>query len=134
MMRIDKLEGVGPAYAKKLNQAGIRTVRDLLRACGTPEGRKEVAQQTGIDGKLILRWTNMADLFRIRGIGPQYAELLEAAGVDTVPELAQRNPENLYKKLAEVNAEKRMVKQLPTLRLVRTWVEQAGKIGRRVYY
>lgn len=133
-MRIDKLEGVGPAYAKKLNQAGIRTVRDLLRACGTPEGRKEVAQQTGIDGKLILRWTNMADLFRIRGIGPQYAELLEAAGVDTVPELAQRNPENLYSKLAEVNAEKRMVKQLPTLRLVRTWVEQARKIGRRVYY
>ncbi len=134
MMRIDKLEGVGPAYAKKLNQAGIRTVRDLLRACGTPEGRKELAQQTGIDGKLILRWTNMADLFRIRGIGPQYAELLEAAGVDTVPELAQRNPENLYSKLAEVNAEKRMVKQLPTLRLVRTWVEQARKIGRRVYY
>ncbi len=134
MMRIDKLEGVGPAYAEKLNQAGIRTVRDLLRACGTPEGRRELAQQTGIDPKLILRWTNMADLFRIRGIGPQYAELLEAAGVDTVPELAQRNPENLYNKLAQVNAEKRMVKQLPTLRLVRTWVEQASKIGRRVYY
>ncbi len=134
MMRIDKLEGVGPAYAEKLNQAGIRTVRDLLRACGTPEGRRELAQQTGIDPKLILRWTNMADLFRIRGIGPQYAELLEAAGVDTVPELAQRNPENLYNKLAQVNAEKRMVKQLPTLRLVRTWVEQASKIGRRIYY
>ncbi len=133
-MRIDKLEGVGPAYAEKLNQAGIRTVRDLLRACGTPEGRRELAQQTGIDPKLILRWTNMADLFRIRGIGPQYAELLEAAGVDTVPELAQRNPENLYNKLAQVNAEKRMVKQLPTLRLVRTWVEQASKIGRRIYY
>ena len=102
--KIIDLEGIGPVYAEKLVAAGVITADDLLERCAAPKGRKELAEATGITEKLILKWTNYADMFRIHGIGPQFAELLEAAGVDTVKELSHRVPANLAAKVAEVNA------------------------------
>jgi len=113
MTKLTGIEGIGKVYAQKLEEAGIATTEALLKQGASPKGRKEIAEKTGISGKLILEWVNHADLFRIKGIGEEYADLLEAAGVDTVPELAQRNPENLYQKLAAVNQEKELVRKLP---------------------
>ncbi len=134
MAPIKKIEGIGDVYAQKLKELGIHTVEALLERGATREGRAEIAQKTGISPNLILEWVNHADLFRIKGIGEEYADLLEEAGVDTVPELAQRNPENLYKKLVEVNKEKRLVRRLPTLAQVRSWVEQAKALPRVIEY
>ena len=103
--KIIDIEGVGDVYAKKLVAAGINKVSELLEKCAAPKGRKELADATGISEKLILRWTNHADLFRINGVGPQFAELLEKAGVDTVKEFRHRVAENLQPKLEEINAE-----------------------------
>ncbi len=108
------IEGIGPAYAEKLEAAGLKTTDDLLQAGATPKGRDDLATATGISGKLILRWVNMADMFRVKGVGEQYSDLLEAAGVDTVPELAQRRADNLWAKLGEVNEQKQLVRRLPT--------------------
>ncbi len=134
MAKLEAVEGIGPVYAEKLREAGVTTTEQLLAIGGTPEGRKELAEKTGISEKLILEWVNHVDLFRIKGIGEEYADLLEAAGVDTVMELAQRNPENLYKKLQEVNAEKKLVRRLPTLQQVKDWVAQAKQLPRAVFY
>ncbi len=134
MAKLEAVEGIGPVYAEKLRAAGIATTDQLLAKGGTPEGRKELAEKTGISEKLILEWVNHVDLFRIKGIGEEYADLLEEAGVDTVMELARRNPENLYKKLQEVNAEKKLVRRLPTLQQVKAWVEQAKELPRAVFY
>lgn len=134
MAKLNAIEGIGEVYQAKLEQVGLRTTDDLLSVAATPRGRKDLSEQVGVDPKRILAWVNRADLFRIKGIGSQYSDLLEAAGVDTVPELAQRNPENLHAKLAEVNAEKKLVRQLPTLRLVREWVAQAKSLPRVVQY
>ena len=123
--KIIDIEGVGDAYTPKLIAAGINTVNDLLKKCAAPAGRKALAKDTGISEKLILKWTNHADLFRIKGVGPQFAELLEAAGVDTVKELRNRVPANLAEKLESTNNEKHLVRRVPALVEVERMVEQA---------
>jgi predicted flap endonuclease-1-like 5' DNA nuclease len=123
--KIIDIEGVGEVYAKKLIEAGIETPAQLLEKCAAPAGRKALAEETGISGALILKWTNHADLFRIKGVGPQFSELLEAAGVDTVKELRNRVPANLQAKLEETNAAKKLVRRVPALKEVVKMVEQA---------
>jgi predicted flap endonuclease-1-like 5' DNA nuclease len=134
MAKLTKIEGVGESYAQKLQEAGVKTTQALLEKGASPQGRKEVAEKTGISETLILRWVNRVDLFRIKGVGEEYSDLLEASGVDTVPELAQRNPENLYQKLATVNQEKKLVRQLPTQAQVSDWIEQAKRLPRVITY
>ncbi len=132
--KIIDIEGVGDVYAEKLIAAGIEKVDQLLDRCAAPKGRKELAEATGIAEKLILRWTNHADLFRIKGVGPQFAELLEAAGVDTVKELRNRVAANLQAKLEEVNAEKKLVRRVPALKEVEKMVAQAKELDPRMTY
>jgi len=134
MAKIIDLEGVGPVYAEKLIAVGIKTVEALLKAGATPKGRQELADKTDITGTLILKWVNFADLYRIKGVGEEYSELLEAAGVDTVKELAQRNPDNLYAKIVEVNQAKELVRQIPGSKQVASWVEQAKALPRAIEY
>ena len=122
---IDEIEGIGPAFKQKLNDAGIKTVEALLEKGCTKEGRKTICDSTGIDDKSMLRWVNMADLFRIKGVGEEYADLLEASGVDTVKELRNRVPANLHAKMTEVNAAKNLVRTAPSLSGVESWVEHA---------
>ena len=131
---IEKIEGIGPAYAKKLQKAGIRSTKALLTKCGTPAGRRNVAAKSGVEESTILKWTNMADLMRISGVGEEYSELLEAAGVDTVKELKMRNAANLYERMAEVNATKKLVRQLPAESKVKNWVEQAKSLEPAISY
>jgi predicted flap endonuclease-1-like 5' DNA nuclease len=128
------IEGVGPVYAEKLKGAGIGSTKALLDKGATAKGRKELAEKSGITEKLILEWVNHVDLYRIRGVGSEYADLLEAAGVDTVRELAQRNPENLYQKLGETNQAKKLVRRLPTAGQVAGWVEQAKELPGVITY
>ncbi len=123
--RIIDIEGIGEVYAEKLIAAGIKTDADLLKNAASRKQRTALADKTGIPGALILKWTNHADLFRIRGIGPQYAELLEAAGVDTIKELAHRVPKNLALKMVEVNEAKNLTNGLISEKSVAKWVEQA---------
>jgi predicted flap endonuclease-1-like 5' DNA nuclease len=134
MANLTQVEGIGETYAGKLQAAGISTTQELLEKGASPQGRQEIAEATGISGKLILQWVNHADLYRIKGVGQEYADLLEAAGVDTVPELAQRNPENLYDKLDEVNQSKELVRRLPSQAQVKEWVEQAKTLPRAITY
>lgn len=134
MARILDVEGIGPVYAEKLIEYGISTTNKLLKKGATPQSRRELEEQTGISGDLLLEWINHADLFRVKGVGEEYSDLLEEAGVDTVPELAQRNPENLYAKLVEVNDQKKLVRQLPSQRQVADWVEQAKSMPRMIHY
>ena len=132
--KIEEIEGIGPVMGEKLKEAGVNTTDKLLESTQTPKQRKELAEATGISPKLILRFANMADLFRINGVGQEYAELLEAAGVDTVPELAQRSAENLTAKMEEVNEEKKLVKRTPSLASVEKWVEEAKSLPRVLTY
>ena len=132
--KIIDIEGVGDVYAKKLTEVGIIKVSDLLAKCATPKGRQQLAEQTDISDKLILCWTNHADLFRIKGVGPQFAELLEAAGVDTVKEFRHRVPENLQPKLEETNNEKHLVRRVPSLKEVQKMVEGAKALEPVVTY
>ena len=134
MTKLISIEGIGEVYAGKMKNAGIETIEALLEKGSTPKGRKEIAEATGIGDAWILKWVNRADLFRIKGIGEEYSDLLEAAGVDTVPELAQRNPENLYAKLGEVNAAKKLVRRIPALTQVKDWIEQAKALPRVMTY
>lgn len=134
MARIETIEGIGPAYAEKLRAIGIGTTEALLRAGATPQGRAELAEKTGIRPELILAWVNRADLMRVKGVGEEYSDLLEAAGVDTVVELARRNPDNLYERLVQVNEEKKLVRRLPTREMVAAWVEFAKTLDRVVTY
>ena len=131
---IKDIEGIGPVYAEKLADMGIHTVHALLDKGCARSGRKELAEKTGISETLVLEWVNMADLFRIEGIGEEYSDLLEEAGVDTVVELSKRVPENLHAKLEQVNEEKKLVKQLPTLDTVKKWIEQAKTLPKKVEY
>jgi len=133
-MKLVEIEGIGPVNAEKLASAGVSSVAGLLQSGSTPKGRKEIAEKSGISDANILKWVNHADLFRIKGIGSEYSDLLEASGVDTVVELATRKPENLYKKMVEVNTEKKLVRQLPTEKQVSEWVEQAKALPRAVSY
>jgi predicted flap endonuclease-1-like 5' DNA nuclease len=129
---IKEIEGIGAVYAEKLANIGINTVHALLDKGCVKSGRREIAEKTGISETLILEWVNMADLFRIEGVGEEYSDLLEEAGVDTVVELSKRDPENLYAKMKEVNEQKKLVKQLPTLDTIKKWVENAKTLPRKV--
>jgi len=134
MANLLRVEGIGEVYAQKLSDAGIKTTNALLKQGATSKGRKEIAENSGISETLILEWVNHVDLFRIKGVFEEYADLLEEAGVDTVKELAQRNPANLYKKLVEVNEQKKLVRQLPGKSQVESWVAQAKQLDRAVFY
>ncbi len=134
MTAIIKIEGVGEVYAAKLKEAGVKSVEAMLKVCATPKGRKDLAEATGISDKLILEWANRADLARIKGVSTQYSDLLEAAGVDTVPELAQRNAQNLHKAMVSTNEEKSLVRKLPTENQVADWVQQAKALPRALNY
>ena len=132
--KIIDIEGVGDVYAEKLTAAGINKVSELLEKCAAPKGRKELAEATGISEKLILRWTNHADLFRINGVGPQFAELLEAAGVDTVKEFRHRVAENLQPKLVEVNDAKNICNRVPAVSEIQKMIDQAKELEPKVTY
>lgn len=132
MAKIVDIEGVGKVFAEKLAAAGVKTTEALLEKAAKASGRKELAQKTGISEDKLLEWVNHADLYRIKGIGSEYSDLLEEAGVDSVPELAQRKPENLVAKMTEVNSAKKLVRKLPTLAQVTDWVEQAKKLPKIV--
>ncbi len=134
MAKLVEVEGIGEKYADKLVAAGVGTTDDLLEKGATPKGRKQIAEQSGITEKLILEWVNHIDLFRIKGVGSEYADLLEEAGVDTIPELAQRKAENLLEKMTAVNTEKKLVRRLPVLDQVKDWVEQAKQLPRVITY
>ena len=134
MTKLTTIEGIGEVYSQKLTEAGIKSTEELLEKGASPAGRKELVDKTGISAKLILKWINRADLFRIKGVSEEYADLLEIAGVDTVPELAQRNAENLYQKLVEANQEKNLVRRPPSQAAVSDWIEQAKQLPRAINY
>jgi predicted flap endonuclease-1-like 5' DNA nuclease len=134
MAKILDIEGIGPTYAKKLANAGITSTDALLDAGATPTGREELSEKTGIAESLILEWVNLSDLFRIKGVGEEYSDLLEEAGVDTVVELSRRNAENLHAKILEVNEARQLVRRPPPLSQVQSWIEQAKGLPRKVEY
>lgn len=134
MASIMDVEGIGKTYAVKLQAVGVKTTETLLEQGGSPKGRKALADKTGISEKLILEWVNHVDLYRIKGVGSEYSDLLEEAGVDTVVELATRKPENLVKAMEDANKKKDLVRKMPTLGMVTDWVEQAKKLPRIVSY
>ncbi len=134
MAEISDIEGIGPAYAEKLEAAGIGTTDALLAEGGSPAGREAIAEKTGIGAALILEWVNHADLYRINGVGSEYADLLEAAGVDSVPELAQRNAANLTAAMATLNEEKQLVRAVPSETQVTSWIEHAKGLERAVHH
>lgn len=132
--KIEEIEGIGPVLGGKLREVGITTTDKLFQRVITKKQRQELAEETGIPAEKVLRFANMVDLFRIKGIGSEYAELLEAAGVDTVKELAMRNAENLLAKMEEVNEEKKLVRRVPFLKSVAKWIEQAKELPRGLEY
>jgi predicted flap endonuclease-1-like 5' DNA nuclease len=132
--KIIEIEGVGEVFAAKLSAAGVETVEALLQQGGTPAGRKAIAEKTGITANDILEWVNRADLMRIKGVGSEFSDLLEQAGVDTVRELATRNPANLHAKMEQVNADKELVRRLPTAAEVEKWVAEAKTLPVAVTY
>ncbi len=134
MAKLEYVEGIGGVYADKLRAAGIASTDRLLKEGSTAKGRKEIAEKAGISEKLVLEWVNHVDLFRVKGVGQEYADLLEESGVDTIPELAQRNPENLYQKIVEVNEAKKLVRVLPSQKQVADWVDQAKQLPRVINY
>jgi len=133
-MRIASIEGVGQVHTKTLSQAGIKSTQALLKIAATVNGRKELEEKTKIAHKQLLDWVNRADLMRIKGIGEEYSDLLEKAGVDTVVELANRNADNLLEKVIAINKEKKLVRQLPVLSMITDWIKQAKKLPRVVEY
>lgn len=134
MPALVNIEGIGEKFADKLAEAKIGSTQTLLKRGATRKGRKEIAQLTGVDSKKILGWVNRADLFRIRGVAEEYSDLLEAAGVDTVVELANRNAEHLFEKLNQVNDRRSLVRRPPALSTVQDWIKQAKKLPRVVEY
>ena len=134
MAKLEDVEGIGPKYAADLRRAGVRGTKDLLNKGGTPQGRDRISRASGIGSALILEWVNHVDLFRIKGVGEEYSDLLEEAGVDTVVELAQRVPANLHQKILETNQGKRLVRRPPSQKMVGDWVAQAKRLPRAVHY
>lgn len=134
MTKLTTIEGIGDVLADRLKKAGVGSVEKLLDAGRTRKGRKQLAAEADIEEKRILRFVNHADLMRIKGIGGEYAELLEAAGVDTVAELARRNAANVHEKMTAVNAQKKLVRALPADTQVQDWVDQAKALPRNVEY
>jgi predicted flap endonuclease-1-like 5' DNA nuclease len=131
-MKIADVEGIGPKYAAKLEAAGVKTTDELLKRGAKPKGRDDLEKATGISHSLILEWVNHVDLYRIDGVGSEYSDLLEEAGVDSPAELAQRVPANLAAKIAEVNARKKLVRRVPTEAMVAGWIAQAKKMPKVV--
>lgn len=134
MTSLATIEGIGDIYSGKLNGVGVTSVEKLLEMGASPKGRKYLAEKAGISGDLILKWINRADLYLVKGIAEEYSDLLEATGVDTVVELAQRNAANLYAKLFEVNEAKKLVRQMPTQASVSAWIHSAKALPRVVTY
>jgi predicted flap endonuclease-1-like 5' DNA nuclease len=133
-MNISRIEGIGSVYANKLREQGITTTGALLDKCGSVKGRRELSSATGLSEKLILEWVNRADLMRVKGVGEEYSDLLEQAGVDTVKELRRRNPKNLHEAMLEVNQEKHLVRRPPSLTEAKHWVEEAKRLTPKVTY
>ena len=134
MVKLTEIEGIGPKYAQALKNAGVSSQNGLLKKGATPAGRKKIAQEAAVSEKLVLEWVNRADLGRIKGVGEEYSDLLEAAGVDTVVELARRKAGNLFSAMQTINGEKRLVRQLPTSTQVENWIGQAKTLPRVVKY
>src|SRR5512136_655266 len=134
MTSVIDVEGIGPKFAEKLKKAGVGTTESLLKKGATPSGRQEIAKVTGFSHETILKWVNFVDLYRIKGVGSEFSELLEKTGVDTVVELAKRVPENLVAKMTELNKSKKLVRRLPTLKEAKDWVAQAKKLPRVIKY
>lgn len=134
MSKLEEIEGIGAAYAVKLRKAGVRSTNELLKKGATPAGRKQISKDSGISEKLVLEWVNHSDLFRIKGVGSEYADLLEEAGVDTVVELAKRNADKLLEAIKAANAKKKLVRQLPGLSNLKDWINQAKKLPRAIKY
>jgi predicted flap endonuclease-1-like 5' DNA nuclease len=134
MSHINKIEGIGPSHTKKFAEVGVTTVEHLLKAGATPKSRKELATKTGFHEHHLLKWVNQADLLRIKGVGRQYAELLQSSGVDSVKELAQRKPDHLHEKLKASNDAKQQVHIVPNLTNVTNWISEAKKLPRVVSY
>lgn len=132
--KINEIEGIGPSYSEKLSAAGIMNTDHLLKRCATSKGRKDVAEATGLSDTLLLNWTNKADLMRISGVGPQFSELLEAAGVDTVKELRNRNAANLADAMEKVNTEKKLASTSPPTGTVEKWVAAAKQMDPMITY
>ena len=132
--KIAEIEGIGDSYAAKLQEAGIYTTEELLKECATPGGRRKVAEQTGISPKLILKWANHADLFRIKRVAGQFAELLEASGVDTVKEFRHRVAANLHQKMVEVNEAKNLCNRVPSVSELEKMIEQAKEMEPAIEY
>ena len=131
---IEDIEGIGPSYGEKLRDAGIKDTDAYLSACKTPADRKALAEKTGISDTLVLKWANMTDLYRIKGVGSEFAELLEASGVDTVKELKHRNAENLAAKMDEVNGEKSLTRRVPNAETCADWISQAAELPPMLEY
>jgi predicted RecB family nuclease len=131
---ISAIEDIGADAAERLKSVGIRTTEKLLEAAKSPSGRKQLSATTKLDEKRLLRWANIADKLRIRGMGKEYAGLLREVGVDTVRELRYRNPERLAKSMAEANKRRKLVRFLPSEKLVQRWVEQAKKLPQKITY
>lgn len=134
MAKLEDVEGIGKSYAAKLRKGGIRSQKQLLDVGSTKKGRSGIAKDCNISEKLVLGWVNRADLCRVKGVGEEYADLLECAGVDTVPELSNRNASNLHLTMADVNKKKKLVRQLPSEKMVKGWVSQAKKLPRVIKY
>lgn len=132
--KIETIEGIGKVMGDKLRANGVADTAGLLAKAATPKDRATLAAKTGISGKLILKFANRADLMRVNGVGEEYADLLEAAGVDTVPELAQRNAQNLFDALTKTNMEKKLVRQTPSLNAVKSWIAAAKDMPRVLQY
>lgn len=130
--KIEDIEGIGPSYGEKLVAAGVKNTDQLLEKCGAAKGRKQIAEASGLTTKQLLKWANMADLMRISGVGPEFAELLEAAGVDTVKELRNRNATNLAAKMKEVHEEKKLTRTVPSESQVEKWVAQAKELDPKI--
>jgi predicted flap endonuclease-1-like 5' DNA nuclease len=134
MAKIEDVEGIGPVIGAKLRACGVSDTDALLAEAKTPKQRKALAEKAGVSEKQVLKFTNMVDLYRVNGVGAEFAELLEAAGVDTVPELARRNPAELTKKMAEVSTARKLTRRTPNEAEVATWVAQAKTLPRVLEY
>jgi predicted flap endonuclease-1-like 5' DNA nuclease len=132
--KIEDVEGIGPVTGEKFRAAGIADTDALLAATTTAKQRAELAAKVGLPEARVLKFANMVDLYRVKGVGSEYSELLEAAGVDTVPELAQRNAANLAKALVAVNEVKKLTRQVPTEAEVGRWIEHAKTLPRVLQY
>lgn len=133
-MNIKKIEGIGPVYTDKLAKVGVKTTGRLLKVGTSKKGRQDLASKSGISETLILEWVNLADLMRIKGVGEEYSDLLEEAGVDTVKELRNRVPANLHQAMLDTNTKKRLVRRPPSLSMAKSWVSQAKQLPPVVEY